>query len=141
MSASRGRAALISSADDAAYALAEHVGGAGVDGFVEEMNGKAKTLGLENSHFENPVSLDEKGHYSSARDLATMARVAMQNPEFSQIVSTEYASIHTPDREIPLASTNELLFSYRPATGIKTGTTPASPSSPRPPSATSPTYA
>jgi D-alanyl-D-alanine carboxypeptidase (penicillin-binding protein 5/6) len=121
-------AALISSGDDAAYALAEHVGGggkAGVDRFVEEMNGEAKTLGLENTHFENPVGLDEKEHYSSARDLATMAREAMQNPEFRDIVSTEYASIYTPDREIPLASTNELLFSYGPAIGIKTGTTPA----------------
>ena len=54
-----------------------------------------------------------------------MARVAMQNPEFRDMVSTEYASIYTPDREIPLTSTNELLFSYPPATGVKTGTTPA----------------
>jgi serine-type D-Ala-D-Ala carboxypeptidase (penicillin-binding protein 5/6) len=121
-------AALISSGDDAAYALAEHVGGggkAGVNRFVEMMNEEAETLGLENTHFENPIGLDERGHYSSARDLATMARVAMQHPEFRDIVSTEYASIYTPDREIPLTSTNELLFSYRPATGIKTGTTPA----------------
>jgi serine-type D-Ala-D-Ala carboxypeptidase (penicillin-binding protein 5/6) len=121
-------AALISSGDDAAYALAEHVGGggqAGVNRFVEMMNEEAETLGLESTHFENPVGLDEKEHYSSARDLATMARVAMQDPEFRDIVSTEYARIYTPDREIPLASTNELLFSYRPATGIKTGTTPA----------------
>lgn len=121
-------AALISSGDDAAYALAEHVGGggrAGVKRFVEMMNGEAETLGLKNTHFENPVGLDEKGHYSSARDLATMARAAMRYPEFRDIVSTEYASIYTPDREIPLASTNELLFSYGPATGIKTGTTPA----------------
>ena len=119
-------AALISSGDDAAYALSEHVGGeAGVKGFVEEMNEEAKALGLDHTHFENPVGLDEKGHYSSARDLATMARVAMLNPQFRDIVSTEYASIYTPDREIPLTSTNELLFSYGPATGIKTGTTPA----------------
>jgi serine-type D-Ala-D-Ala carboxypeptidase (penicillin-binding protein 5/6) len=121
-------AALISSGDDAAYALAEHVGGggqAGVNRFVEMMNEEAEKLGLENTHFENPVGLDEKGHYSTASDLATMARVAMQNPEFRDVVSAEYASIYTPDREIPLASTNELLFSYTPATGIKTGTTPA----------------
>jgi serine-type D-Ala-D-Ala carboxypeptidase (penicillin-binding protein 5/6) len=89
------------------------------------MNERAKTLGLKNTHFENPVGLDQKGHYSSARDLATMARVAMRNAEFRNIVSTEYASIYTADREIPLASTNELLFSYGPTTGVKTGTTPA----------------
>jgi len=122
-------ATLISSGDDAAYALAEHVGGgggeAGVNRFVEVMNGEAKALGLENTHFENPVGFDARGHYSSARDLAEMARLAMQNSEFRKIVSTEYATIYTPYREIPLANTNELLFSYGPATGIKTGTTPA----------------
>jgi D-alanyl-D-alanine carboxypeptidase (penicillin-binding protein 5/6) len=121
-------AALVSSGDDAAYALAEQVGGggkAGVNRFVEMMNEEAETLGLENTHFENPIGLDERGHYSSARDLATMAREAMQHPEFRDLVSTEYASIYTPDREIPLTSTNELLISYGPATGIKTGTTPA----------------
>jgi len=118
-------AALISSGDDAAYALAENVGGqGGANRFVGLMNEEAETLGLKNTHFENPIGLDEKGHYSSAGDLATMARVAMRHPEFRDIVSTEYASIYTPDGEIPLASTNELLFSYGPATGIKTGTTP-----------------
>ncbi len=121
-------ATLISSGDDAAYALAEHVGGGGqegVDHFVEEMNGEAKALGLKNTHFENPVGFDERGHYSSAGDLARMARLAMQDPEFRKIVSTRYATIYTPYREIPLTNTNELLFSYGPATGVKTGTTPA----------------
>ncbi|HEX6710484.1 MAG TPA: D-alanyl-D-alanine carboxypeptidase family protein [Rubrobacter sp.] len=119
-------ATLISSGDDAAYALAEHVGGSGgVDHFVAEMNGEAKALGLKDTHFENPVGFDARGHYSSAHDLAVMADVAMQDPEFRKIVSTEYATIYTPYREIPLANTNELLFSYGPATGIKTGTTPA----------------
>jgi serine-type D-Ala-D-Ala carboxypeptidase (penicillin-binding protein 5/6) len=121
-------AALISSGDDAANALAEHVGGegkAGVNRFVEEMSERAKTLGLKNTHFENPAGLDQKGHYSSTRDLATMAGVAMRIAEFRDMVSTEYAGIYTADREIPLASTNELLFSYGPAIGVKTGTTPA----------------
>jgi D-alanyl-D-alanine carboxypeptidase (penicillin-binding protein 5/6) len=118
-------AALISSGDDAAYALAEHVGGeAGVDRFVGEMNERARALGLGHTHFENPVGFDAKDHYSSPRDLARMARVAMQNPEFRRIVATEYATVHTPYRKIPLANTNELLFVYGPATGIKTGTTP-----------------
>jgi D-alanyl-D-alanine carboxypeptidase (penicillin-binding protein 5/6) len=121
-------AALISSGDDAAYALAEHVGGgggeAGVDRFVGDMNERARALGLKHTHFENPVGFDAKDHYSGARDLTRMARVAMQNPEFRRIVATEYATIHTPYRKIPLTSTNELLFAYGPATGIKTGTTP-----------------
>ena len=119
-------AALISSGDDAAHALAEHVGGeGGVNSFVGMMNEEARTMGLQNTHFENPVGLDDEGHYSSAEDLVTMARVAMRYPEFRRIVATEYASIYTADRQIPLTNTNELLFSYRPATGIKTGTTPA----------------
>jgi serine-type D-Ala-D-Ala carboxypeptidase (penicillin-binding protein 5/6) len=121
-------ATLISSGDDAAYALAEHVGGggeAGVNRFVEAMNERARASGLRHTHFENPVGFDARDHYSSARDLAMMARLAMRNPEFRKIVSTEYATIRTPYRKIPLASTNELLFTYGPATGIKTGTTPA----------------
>ena len=120
-------AALISSGDDAAYALAEHVGGggeAGVNNFVARMNEEARVLGLKHTHFENPVGFDEKGHYSSARDLATMARVAMQNPEFRKMVSTQYATVYTPYREILLTNTNVLLSTYGPATGIKTGTTP-----------------
>jgi D-alanyl-D-alanine carboxypeptidase (penicillin-binding protein 5/6) len=117
-------ATLISSGDDAAYALAEHAGG-DANRFVARMNGEARALGLKNTHFENPVGFDEKGHYSSAGDLAAMARVAMQNPEFRGMVSTEYTTIYTPYREIPLTNTNELLFSFGPATGIKTGTTPA----------------
>jgi D-alanyl-D-alanine carboxypeptidase (penicillin-binding protein 5/6) len=54
-----------------------------------------------------------------------MTREAMRNPEFREMVSTEYATIATPYREIPLTNTNELLFAYPPATGVKTGTTPA----------------
>ena len=88
------------------------------------MNARAKALGLKHTHFDNPVGFDAKDHYSSAGDLARMARMAMQNPEFRRIVATEYATIHTPYRKIPLTSTNELLFVYGPATGIKTGTTP-----------------
>ena len=120
-------ATLISSGDDAAYALAEHLGGeeAGVDGFVGEMNREAEKLGLRDTRFENPVGFDARGHYSSARDLARMTGVAMRYPEFREMVATEYASVATPYREIPLANTNELLFSYPPATGVKTGTTPA----------------
>ena len=83
--------------------------------FIEEMNEEARASWPKHTHFENLVGFDARGHYSSARDLARMARLAMQDPGF-KIVSTEYATIYTPYREIPLANTNELLFSYRPAT-------------------------
>lgn len=118
-------ATMISSGDDAAYALAEHLGDGSVRRSVEKMNREAETLGLEDTHFENPVGFDGRGQYSSARDLAQMARLAMGYPEFREMVGTTYATISTQDREIPLASTNELLFVYPPATGVKTGTTPA----------------
>lgn len=118
-------ATLISSGDDAAHALAEHLGGeAGVEGFVETMNRRAEALGLEDTSFENPIGFDARDHYASARDLAEMTRLAMNHPEFEEMVRTTYASITTQDREIPLTNTNELLFIYAPATGVKTGTTP-----------------
>jgi D-alanyl-D-alanine carboxypeptidase (penicillin-binding protein 5/6) len=118
------KATLISSGDDAAYALAEHLGDGSAKDFVAKMNREAGTLGLEDTHFENPVGFDARGHYSSARDLAQMARLAMGYPEFREIVGTPYASVTTLDREIPLTNTNNLLFTYPPATGVKTGTTP-----------------
>ena len=118
-------ASMISSGDDAAYALAEHIGSGSVERFVGMMNEKAGEMGLGDTSFENPVGFDARSHHTSARDLATMTKVAMQNPEFREMVSTEYATIVTPYREIPLTNTNELLFAYPPATGVKTGTTPA----------------
>jgi serine-type D-Ala-D-Ala carboxypeptidase (penicillin-binding protein 5/6) len=118
-------ATLISSGDDAAFALAEHLGDGSVRRFVEKMNRQAEVLGLEDTHFENPVGLDARSQYSSARDLARMTHLAMGYPEFREMVGTTYASITTQNREIPLATTNDLLFTYPPATGVKTGTTPA----------------
>ncbi len=117
-------ATMISSGDDAAYALAETLGDGSVDDLVEKMNREAETFGLEDTHFENPVGFDASEQYSSARDLAQMTRLAMGYPEFREMVSTTYATISTRDREIPLTNTNDLLFTYQPATGVKTGTTP-----------------
>jgi serine-type D-Ala-D-Ala carboxypeptidase (penicillin-binding protein 5/6) len=121
-------AALIPSGTDAVYALAEHLGGgggkAGVHNFVDEMNHKALEMGLENTHFEDPAGLDSPEHYSSARDMAEIARAAMGYPEFRDIVDTEEATISTPSRKIELFTTNNLLYIYEPATGIKTGTSP-----------------
>jgi serine-type D-Ala-D-Ala carboxypeptidase (penicillin-binding protein 5/6) len=122
------QAALIPSGTDAVYALAEHLGGgggkAGVENFVDEMNHKASEMGLKNTHFEDPAGLDSPEHYSSARDMAEIARAAMRYPEFRDIVETEEATISTQDREIELFTTNNLLYTYEPATGIKTGTSP-----------------
>ena len=117
-------AALIPSATEAVYALAEHLGGGSVDGFVKEMNQKVDSMGLKNTHFENPAGIEARGHYSSARDLATMARAAMEYPLFADIVDTEEAKISTQNREIEVFNTNNLLYAYDEANGVKTGTSP-----------------
>ncbi len=117
-------ATMISSGDDAAYALAEHLGDGSARRFVQEMNREAEAFGLEDTRFENPVGFDASGQYSSALDLARMTRLAMGYPEFREMVAMDYATITTQDREIELVSTNDLLFTYPPATGVKTGTTP-----------------
>jgi D-alanyl-D-alanine carboxypeptidase (penicillin-binding protein 5/6) len=118
------KAALIPSGTEAVYALSEHLGGGSVDVFVEEMNAQASSMGLKNTHFEDPAGLDASGHYSSARDLATIARAAMEHPTFADIVDTEEATISTQNREIEFFNTNTLLYAYEPANGVKTGTSP-----------------
>jgi serine-type D-Ala-D-Ala carboxypeptidase (penicillin-binding protein 5/6) len=118
------KAALIPSGTEAVYALSEHLGGGSVDVFVEEMNQEADSMGLKNTHFEDPAGLDASGHYSSARDLATIARAAMEYRTFADIVDTEEATISTQNREIEFFNTNNLLYAYEPANGVKTGTSP-----------------
>ncbi len=117
-------AALIPSGIDAAYALADNLGDGDSGRFVKMMNDQASSMGLKNTHFQNPVGLDNKGQYTSARDLATMARAAMKYKVFAKAVDTQQTSITTQDRKIPLLNTDELLGTYPPADGIKTGTTP-----------------
>ena len=118
-------AGLVPSGTEAVYALAEHLGGGSVGEFVGEMNQEAHSMGLKNTHFENPAGIDARGHYSSARDLATIARAAMEYPTFADIVDTEEAMISTQNRKIEVFNTNNLLYTYEPANGVKTGTSPA----------------
>jgi serine-type D-Ala-D-Ala carboxypeptidase (penicillin-binding protein 5/6) len=120
-------AALVPSATEAAYALAEHLGGGSADETVQKMNEKAKSMGLKHTHFENPVGVDARGHYSSASDLAEIARAAMKYPEFREIVSKSQATISTQNRKIDIVNTNLLIspgsgYEYGAATGVKTGT-------------------
>jgi hypothetical protein len=108
---------LIQSGNDAAAALAQHVGGS-VDGFVGMMNAKAKSLDLVNTRYLNPHGLDVPGHYTSAEDLTSLARYAMRDPEFRRIVGTFSTRIVTPKYTHQLTNHNLMLRIYRGASGL-----------------------
>ncbi|MBO8128297.1 MAG: D-alanyl-D-alanine carboxypeptidase [Peptococcaceae bacterium] len=117
-------ALLLNSANDAAVAIAEEVAGS-VPAFVDLMNRKARALGATNSHFANPHGLHNPGHYTTARDLALIARAAMKNDTFCRMVGTKTHNIkrEDPDALKLLINHNDLLWRYEYTTGIKTGYT------------------
>ena len=114
------KAVCVNSANDAAVAVAEFVGGS-EPAFVEQMNAKAAELGMTHTCFKNACGLDEEGHYSSARDVAVMSLALMQYPQVF-----EYTRIWTDTLrggQTQLTNTNKLLRRYEGITGLKTGTT------------------
>jgi hypothetical protein len=111
---------MLASGNDAAIAFAKHVAGSEAH-FVELMNAKAKALGLRDTQFKNPHGLDAEGHYSSAYDLAQLARYAMQNPTFYSLSNTRHWSADGFD----IWNLNKLLPSYPGADGVKPGFTDA----------------
>jgi D-alanyl-D-alanine carboxypeptidase len=113
------KAALVQSANDAAYALANYVGRGNVTRFVRLMNERAAELGLEDTHYVRPDGLDTKGHYSTARDTLTLAREAMESRIFREIVRTRSGSV--AGRQLYVW--NDLLRTYPGTIGIKTGHT------------------
>jgi D-alanyl-D-alanine carboxypeptidase len=119
-------ALLVPSAGDAALTLATFHSGS-VEKFVEEMNARAKTLGLFNTQFKNPIGLDEEGNYSTAYDLAILTKYAMRNKDFRRYVQMTEATITSADGALShsFESTNKLLNSYLNILGVKTGTTDA----------------
>ena len=130
---------MVGSSNDAAIVLVEHVSGS-VENFATLMNEKAKELGCTSTNFVNPNGAHDENHYSTAYDLALIAKYAMQNDTFRTLVSTTFYTLPTTnkyDREDRIfRTTNSLLqldnsdradnYYYKYATGIKTGfTTPA----------------
>lgn len=111
---------LLCSGNDAAVAVAEHVGGS-VKGFVERMNDTALALGMENSSFANPNGLDDENHYSTARDMAVLARAAMENETLVRIASTHTVTIGGRT----MTNHNKLLRFMDGCLGLKTGYTRA----------------
>jgi serine-type D-Ala-D-Ala carboxypeptidase (penicillin-binding protein 5/6) len=117
-------AALVQSANDAAFALAAHVAEGDVKRFVGLMNARAAELGLENTHFVRPDGLDIRGQYSTARDVFALAREAMKDSLFRKIVRMRGGEI-AGGRS--LYAWNDLLrtSSFPGIVGIKTGHTDA----------------
>lgn len=127
--------ALVQSANESAMILAAHVGNAGdvvssITAFVEMMNDKARALGMNSTHFVNPTGLHDDDHYTTARDLSILAKYAMQNEVFAEIVSTYAIDIGPTNKHTTLwqYATNRMLipsstYYYSPIIGIKTGST------------------
>lgn len=115
---------MLNSGNDAAVAIAEHIAG-DCEKFADMMNEKAADIGVQNTHFITPNGLHDENHYTTAYDLALIARYAMQNEDFRKIVSSKSYSINvinTGDlREY--FNHNRLLKEYDGCIGIKTGYT------------------
>ncbi len=117
-------ALMLASANDAATVLAIHTAGS-VSAFASLMNEKAAELGLSNTHFENPHGLPASGHYTTASELAVIAREASKNQVFREITSTKKTIIRRSSKESArlLVNHNKLLSRYEGCFGVKTGFT------------------
>ena len=117
---------LLRSGNDAGVAIAEHLAGS-IEAFAEQMNERAYALGAHDCRFVNPHGLPAPDHYVTAKGLAKIARCAMQNETFADIVAKRTAEIDWEDTSgthyRSLRNTNKLLWQYPAADGIKTGTT------------------
>ncbi len=116
---------MLPSGNDAALVLADHIGG-GIEGFAEKMNSKAAELGCKGTHFANPHGLYDTDHYTTARDMAIIAKHAMTIPSFMEICNTVS---YTPNGFETLHNTNYMIdqeamggmYYYEYTKGIKTG--------------------
>ena len=113
---------LLQSANDAATALALKISG-DINSFSNLMNERAKEIGLCDTSFENPHGLDSSNHYTTARDLAVLASVALKNDTFKRICSTYKYSFYISDTQRTVVNHNKMLKLYKGADGVKTGYT------------------
>ncbi len=115
----------MASANDATVAMAEHISGSEI-AFVKKMNEKVKSLGLKNTQFKNCTGLDEEGHYSTAYDMAMIAKELLKHEEILRF-SSVYEDYLRKNTENPfwLVNTNRLIRFYEGADGLKTGHTDA----------------
>ena len=113
---------LLPSGNDCAMAIAYHIGG-NIPNFASLMNQKAKELELESTSFDNPHGLDSENHYTTAYEMAQIARYAKSYDSIKDAVSTIQTDVIFGDRTVNLRNTNSLLRTYPYATGMKTGFT------------------
>ncbi len=114
---------MLNSGNDAAVAIAEHTSGS-TEAFANLMNEKAKDLGALNTHFVTPHGLDTNEHYSTAYDMAIIAKYALNNPIIAKLVSTQFYTMTFLDGKTKqLKNTNPLLSFYEGISGMKTGYT------------------
>ncbi len=115
---------LLASGNDAANVTAYHLAGS-LPQFAEMMNQKALSLGLQNTHFVTPSGLDDENHYTTARELALLAREALKNEQFVTASSSQKATLcyGNPPYNRTLTNHNKLLKSYEGLIGVKTGFT------------------
>jgi D-alanyl-D-alanine carboxypeptidase (penicillin-binding protein 5/6) len=119
------RALLVRSANDAACALARDNAGS-VEAFADKMNRRARDMGATASNFVNPNGLPAEGQYSTARDMAIIARNAYAQPELRKIMATKSFEFRFADgRTRELINTNRVLRTFDRCTGMKTGYTDA----------------
>jgi D-alanyl-D-alanine carboxypeptidase (penicillin-binding protein 5/6) len=116
------RALLVYSANDAAETIAEHLAGSEAS-FVRQMNRRAQQLGLHNTHYANPIGLDEAGNYSTARDLAKLTLVLRKNRFFRRTVNSTRVTLRSGRVPRTLYNRNTLLSQAQWVDGVKTGHT------------------
>lgn len=113
----------VASGNDAVVAMAEKVSGS-VDAFVEAMNNKAASLGLKNTHFDNPHGLESENHYTTARDMSVMAIELLKHEKILEFTSIYEDYLKKPDgSSVWLVNTNRLVRFYEGVDGLKTGYT------------------
>ncbi|HWV86095.1 MAG TPA: D-alanyl-D-alanine carboxypeptidase family protein [Capillimicrobium sp.] len=113
---------LLASGNDAAATLARRVGGS-ERRFVRMMNERARELGLSDTHYANPVGLDDPRNYSSAEDLAKLALILLRDPFFARTVNRRSATVVSGDRRRTIVNRNALVREVPWMNGVKTGYT------------------
>lgn len=115
---------MLNSGNDAAWALAEYIGGTAEE-FFDMMNQRAREMGAVNTRFSNPHGITDPNHYTTAFDLALIAKTCLKHPYFRHLVATKEKDVIEAEKGVvtSLENTNRLLWLYLGADGVKTGTT------------------